>query len=266
MRFLSLDEARKLLRNAAVGGSHVSLVTKGTSVKLSIGSKVRGLISETPKPMLVVGCDLQNYSGLFDLQQYLFGGLLPILVRRTMRYVGNDGEIFAISGTGDGALIALKTTDPWAAVLFAARLWLQGKKCAFSQGLRTALGIGTCLDGAEFGGVAQLQGHGLIETARVMNCDKGRHVLVALGVWDILAARSNLAAEGKAAGRVVLLRRSRTIFEGKSKQGDLSPTRFVNCFGSVRESMRKGWRFGISREDRLEHPGQKGKPRRPRAF
>lgn len=258
-RSLSLDEARRLLRNAAVKGSEVSLHARGTAVSMSIDGTVKGSISEMPQPMLVVGCDLERYSGLSDLQQYLIGGLLPIRVRRVELYFGEDATVFAMSGTGDGALLALNTRDPWIGLLFSARLWYEGTGFPFGRNLRVTLARGTCLDGAEFGGATQLQGYGLIETARVMGFDKGRHLLVSIDVWKLLASRDDLSGEAESLGRRIALRRSKTIFQGKAKPGDLHLTGFVNCFGGVYETGRKAWNFGNPREDGLEHPGNRSK-------
>jgi hypothetical protein len=92
-----------------------------------------------------------------------------------------------------------------------------------------------------------------------MAFDKGRHLLLSLDVWKLVANRGDLTVKGEAAERSISLRRSSAVFEGKAKPGDLHPTAFVNCFGSVRESNGKIWRFGNRREDRLERPGHKGR-------
>jgi hypothetical protein len=86
-------------------------------------------------------------------------------------------------------------------------------------------------------------------------------MLVSLDVWDMLAGRKEMVVRQRMARRSVVLRRSKTVFEGRVKTGDLRAIGFVNCFGSVREPKGGIWRFGNSREDGLKPPGQTSRRR-----
>jgi hypothetical protein len=260
---LSLNDALQWIRNAAFDGKPVTVEPDGKRVILRIEDN-KFLVEDLPPHFPIVGCDLLNYSGLADLQQYFVGVLLPFEIWRARKYAKLEDEksVVGTSGTGDGALIALKNDaeSKWQPVLFAARLWYEGRDTAYGRGLRVALGLGSCIRGQEFGGVVQLQGYGLVETARILGCDKGTHVMLSLSYWEMLAEKVDaIEARGSYLGKNILLQRAKTIFSGKSKPDDRLETSYVNCFGKVEED-GGSWDFGVESDQDLSHPGKKDTP------
>src|ERR1041385_1447792 len=105
---ISLNSALQKIRNAAIRGLQVTVETASAGVALRIdGEDVFYSVNELPPSFPIVGCDLLNYSGLSDLQQYFVGVLLPIEIWRARVYakLGEERDIIGTSGTGDGALI-----------------------------------------------------------------------------------------------------------------------------------------------------------------
>jgi hypothetical protein len=262
---VSLNDALQRIRNAAVYGNPVTVESEvnsdgNSAVVLQIDGE-KFLVKEPPPVFPIVGCDLLNYSGLTDLEQYFVGVLLPFEILQAQKYAKLEGKqpFVGTSGTGDGALIALKCDADalWQPVLFAARLWYEGRGSAYGRGLRVALTLGSCIKGREFIGVPQLQGYGLVEAARILGCDKGTHVMLSRAYWEKLAELNATEAEGSYAGNNVRLQRTSTIFSGKSKADDRLETSYVNCFGSVTEEDGSSWDFGVEDEEGLSHPGKK---------
>ena len=165
-RVIPLGAALRRIRIAALSDEQIVVRREGVGVLLQIATDEARLVTEQPRKHLL-GCDLERYSGLSDLQQYFAGAVVPILISR-VRDAANltRSQVLGISGTGDGALVALEGVSAWEAVLFGIHLWRAGRTCAFSRSLRVAVGTGPCMEGVRLGGTVQLQGYGLVEQAR----------------------------------------------------------------------------------------------------
>lgn len=255
-RCLTLNETQRAIRDAAVQRKSISVRKTSQGLLLSVEGNAKGLVPETPTPLIVVGCDVENYSGLLDWEQYYVGTLLPLHIRDALASAGiNATTILGISGTGDGALVALKTVDSCQPILFVVNLWKNGVHCGFGRGLRVALGSGTCLEGQKFAGSPQMQGYGLVETARILSCDKLTHIMFSLSLWTSICGSNDLSTAIECGNATIFLQRSQKIFRGKFKPKDRRETAFVNCFGEVRDSSGS-WTFGLEDETGLNHPGK----------
>ncbi len=258
-RRLTLFETQRQIRDAAVQRQEISINQTEQGLLLVVDGKIKGFAEGASPQLTIVGCDVENYSGLEDWEQYYVGTLLPLHIRQSFSYAGiTTKQIAGISGTGDGALMALKTDDIWQSILFVLNLWKNGVQCGFGRGLRVALATGSCLEGQRFAGTQQMQGYGLVETSRILSCDKSTHVMFSLSTWSLVCSEEELTTSKTYRNLTIGLNRGEKIFRGKFKPKDRNELAFVNCFGYIIDDSGT-WGFGLESESGLSEPGKEKK-------
>jgi hypothetical protein len=261
MTQLTLTRLLSLARSAVRIGKEVKIVSVDGASSLIAGHISVGTLAADLPSYPVIGCDLLNYSGLTDIEQFVFGVVLEERLSEALRFARMQKRILAANGTGDGVLMALDCRSDELALLFALRLWWEGRRCILGhdgrwRGLRVVFSRGPCLLGKDFSGSVQMQGYGLIENARILHYDKGTHFLISKQFWTSQFGKER-HAEFKCEGWNCKLRIVGRVRQGKAKAGDRNVTAFYNLVGTVQRvggHHKHRWRVGCSSPKGLSTP------------
>lgn len=256
---LTYAQLQELVRRRVLLGKNPSVAENGSFRQLHDEGGELGAFNEKLPQRPIVGCDLKNYSGMLDVEQFIFGQLLDRYVVSALQFSETPFSGVELSGTGDGVLIGFKEENNLgAALLCALRLWAETQECVRgsdgkTRGLRVAVGYGPCLFGSAFDGQIKMQGFGLIDVSRILNCDKEQHLLVS--------SRFLQKLEDAFPGGVVLKSGLTVRLQlgpqrsGKCKPADAEATQFFNIVAEVQPSSGAGFRAGDASEAGLHTPG-----------
>lgn len=261
MTRLTLSRVLAHARSAVRSREDVRIREANGDECLVVKGRTIGVMAESIPEYHIVGCDLENYSGLKDLEQFVFGVLLEERLSNALRFAGVEQRILAANGTGDGFLMCFERVTSDLTFLFAMKLWLEGNRGYYDQmgrrrKLRVVLTRGPCLLGKDRTGSIKMQGYGLIETARILGCDKGTHFIVSKKLWHSRFGTKRWG-EFHCKGWKCALRIAGRCWKGRAKSKDLHVTEFYNIVGTVHSTRGNPKRVRVGRQssEGLRRPG-----------